>query len=74
MSIATLRELSASENDDVLTEMLTVGLDRSVAAAVPLPSFPRLSLTHGIFLLFRLMAFTLITLLYECDAVTVHHV
>ena len=34
MSMATLRELSASENDDVLTEMLTVGLDRSVAAAV----------------------------------------
>ena len=34
MSMATLRELSASENDDVLTEMLTVGLDRFVAAAV----------------------------------------
>lgn len=28
MSIATLRNLAASENDDVLTEMLTVGLDR----------------------------------------------
>ena len=28
MSVATLRELAASENDDVLTEMLTAGLDR----------------------------------------------
>ena len=27
MSVATLRELAASENDDVLTEMLTAGLD-----------------------------------------------
>ena len=30
MSVATLRELAASENDDVLTEMLTAGLDRYV--------------------------------------------
>ena len=28
MSIAALRELASTENDDVLTEMLTAGLDR----------------------------------------------
>jgi hypothetical protein len=51
MSIATLRELSASENDDVLTEMLTVGLDRSVNGSLCVRA-------DGIFLSFGLMAFT----------------
>ena len=32
MSVASLRELAASENDDVLTEMLTAGLDRYVTS------------------------------------------
>ena len=34
MSIATLRELAASENDDVLTEMLIAGLDRTLEAMI----------------------------------------
>ena len=54
MSIAALRELASTENDDVLTEMLTAGLDRYTMyrslrlsySFLPSPSLLPFSLTY----------------------------
>jgi hypothetical protein len=46
MSMATLRNLACTENDDVLTEMLTAGLDRQLETMIQSNSHKQTGIYH----------------------------